>query len=801
MLRDLAAAVRRLIHQPTFTTTAVLTIALGIGANTAVFSVIDAVLLRPLPYREPGALVDLAMVSRGGSYITGHQLDAMRQWRQQTDLFAAFEAYRPRTLVMVEDGEPVSITAAAITGGMMPMLGVAPAMGRPLTDADAQPGRDPVLVLSDALWRQRFGSDRSVIGRRVRMDDGIYEVVGVMPRAFRFPRAEIQAWTPLPLAVAPAQPGASFIVVARLAPDVAIDLAQSRVETLAPAFAAWMPKGDGWTLRVQPFGGSRANPGPRRALWIIAGAVALVLLIACANVANLLMARGAARSHELAVRAAMGASRGRLIRELLSESLVLSAAGGAGGIAIAFWGAGVLQRLTPTDLTFLAVSDITVDRRVLLFCVAATVLAGALSGLVPAFRATGVDVHDPLRSSGRTATGSRRQRRLGRLVVVAELALAVVLLAGASLLLRTFSHLTRVDPGFDTANLLGFTISLPEGRYPTTAATTQFWASLKERTQALPGIDAVTIAPALPPGGGGFSFSLNIEAEGNPEVIADPALVLPRSTVRQEYFSVLRIPVLAGRTFLPEDGVVKPPPLIVNEAMARRLWPSGQAVGGRVRLNADQPWREVVGVVGTVYQFDRSTRDLMAIYEPAGQTYSRFLTLTVRTQGDPAARIADLRAAIRAIDPMLPIYRIETAAQSYATFQAAPRFYAVLLAVFAVTGIVLASIGLYGVMAYATAQRTPEFGLRMALGAEPRDVLRMVLAQGMWMAAWGLGIGLAGAAAASDTLSRLLVGVTPRDPVTFIAVAITLCGVALTACWIPARRALRVDPVIALRQD
>jgi putative ABC transport system permease protein len=367
-------------------------------------------------------------------------------------------------------------------------------------------------------------------------------------------------------------------------------------------------------------------------------------------------------------------------------------------------------------------------------------------------------------------------------------------------MLRTFSHLTRVDPGFDTSNLLGVSISLPESRYQNAAATTAFWTELKDRAQALPGVAAVTVAASLPPGTGGFSFDLNLEAEGNPKVISDPLLVLPRSTVHPEYFSVMRIPLLAGRTFRPEDGSVEPRPVIVNEAMARRLWPAGTAVGGRLRLDADDPWRDVLGIVGTVYQFDRSRRDLMGIYEP-GRAYGRFLTLTVRTADDPAPHIADIRAAIRSIDPMLPIYRIETATQAYATFQAAPRFYAVLLTVFAMTGIALASIGLYGVMAYATAQRTSEFGLRMALGAEPGDVLRMVLGQGLTMAAWGIVIGLAGAVAAGGAISRLLVGVAPRDPATFTAVAAALCAVALAACWMPARRALQVDPVVALRQD
>jgi putative ABC transport system permease protein len=800
MRHDIALAFRRLVLQPAFTATAVLTMALGIGANTAVFSVIDAVLLRPMPFAEPGALVELPMVSRGGSYITSHQLDAVHEWRTQTDLFAAFEAYRPQPLVMVDGRDPVRIEASALTGGMMAMLGVAPAIGRLITDADAQPGRDPVVVISDALWRQRFARDRSIVGRRVRMDDGVYEVVGVMPASFRFPRATNQAWIALPL-VAPPPGSGGFIVVARLAPNVTIDLALSRVQALAPAFAAWMPKGEGWSLLVRQFGESRANPGPRRALWIIAGAVALVLLIACANVANLLMARGAGRSHELAVRAAMGASRGRLIRELLAECALLSAVGGAAGIAVAYWGVGVLQQLTPSDLTFLAVSDIAVDGRGLAFSMAATLLAGVISGLVPAFRSTGREVIDPLRSAGRSATASPRQRRLGQLVVIAELALAVMLLTGASLLLRTFDHLTRIDPGFDTSNLIGITITLPESRYPNTAATTQFWTDLRDRAREVAGVDGVTIAPALPPNSGGFSFNLNIEAEGNPEIISDSTVVLPRATIRPEYFSVLRIPLLAGRTFTPEDGTVKPPPVIVNEALAGRLWPAGNAIGGRMRLDNDEPFREVVGIVGTVYQFDRTRSDQMGIYDPAGQSFGRFLTLTVRTAGDPAARVADLRAAIRAIDPSLPIYRIETATQAYATFHAAPRFYAVLLVVFAITGMALAAIGLYGVMAYATAQRMAEFGLRLALGAEPRDVLRLVMRQGLWIAAWGVAIGLAGAAAASGTLARLLVGVTPRDPGTFAAVALALAGVALAACWIPARRALRVDPVVALRRE
>ena len=801
--------VRRLAQQPMFTATAVLTIALGIGATTAMFSVLDAVLLRPLPFRDPENLVEVRTVNRGGAQLTSHTFEGFVQWRQQTDLFSVFEGYSQRAAVLAGAAEPVRVVVVAVTGGVMPTLGVAPRLGRMIVEDDARPGHERVLVLGDALWRTQFGGDLHVVGRTARLDDGVFEIVGVMPPAFKFPRSSAEAWTALPVVKAPAGASARpFGTMARLAPGVTLDAAQSRVVALQPAFAETMPRGDGWSLRVFGLNANRANPRPRLAMLLLMAAAALLLLIACANVANLLIARGVARERELAVRAALGASRWRLVRELLTESVVLAAAGGAAGGILAYWWTSALVALAPTQLTFLSLSEIQVDLRVLAFGAALTTVAALLFGLVPALRGARRDVQDPLKSATRSATGSRRQRRLISLVVVAEFALSLTLLVGAGLLIRTFTHLTSVDPGFDTRNLLALSIELPSWKYTTQATSRAFWSDVLDRVRAVPGVVDATVTPGIPPGTGGFSFDLRLEAEGNPEVIEGRDVILPFSTVSPDYFRVMRIPLKAGRIFTAEDTPQSPKAIIVNEALAGRLWPHGNAVGGRMRLDndADDPWYTVVGVVGTVYQFDFAKgRDMVGVYYPSSQSREsgpgRYQTLAVRTADDPLAHLHDLRGAIRAIDPDQPILKIETIEQAYAEFLSAPRFYAALMVIFAGVGLLLAAVGLYGVLAFTTTERTSEFGIRVALGATRRDVLLLVLRHGLGVAALGVALGLAGAFAATRTMTALLVGVSPHDPSTFIAVALALGAAALAACLIPGRRAVLLDPVVALRHE
>lgn len=817
--QDVRLAIRRLRRSPTFVATVLVTLALGIGATTAVFSVVDAILLRPLPFDDPETLVEVRMVNSGGAALLNHRYDAFVRFREERELFQTVEGYAQRSMVLVGADEPVSVNVVPVTGGVMSTLGIRPRLGRAIDANDAQPGRQGVLVLSDGLWRKRFGSDPSIVGRTVRLDEAIYEIVGVMPPDFKFPRSTTEAWTALP--IAPSQPvvaggtvrPSGFMTLARLAPGISVGTAHSRMQALTPAFASTMPRGDDWSLSVQRFNEHRANPGARQAIWVLFGAVSLLLLIGCANVANLVIARGASRERELAIRAAVGASRWRLIREVLTETLLLAIVGGTAGVAVAFWWTRVLLYVVPRDLTFLSLSEITIDSRVLTFAAVMSIVSAMVVAIVPAIRIARADVQGLLKSSTRAATASSRQRTLVDLVVVAEVALSLALLVGAGLLIRTFTHVTRIDPGFEARNIVAFSMELPAWKYVTVTSTVQFWDALIDRVGALPGIAGVTVTPGLPPGAGGIMFDLRIEAEGNPDVIEDPQLELPTATVRPEFFRLMGIPLVAGRTFSSDDTPQAPPSIIINQAMARRLWPKGNAVDGRVRFEAelagrpgDGRWYTVVGVVGNVYQFDHAKgRDAMAIYRPASQSPSggpgRYQTLAVRTQDDPRARIADIRSVIRALEPDQPILKIETVDDAYAQFLAAPRFNAVLMGILAGLSLLMAVVGLYGVIAYATAQRTSEFGLRVALGAERRDVLTLVLRHGLAVVGAGIVIGIGGALIATRTLARLLVGVTPLDPGTYATVATTLVVGGLLACWIPARRALGIDPVAALRQE
>jgi putative ABC transport system permease protein len=802
LIEDVRFGLRRLLHRPFLTLTIIVTLGLGIGATTAVFTVLDALLLRPLPFHEPDRLVQVWKTLPSGSRIPYTTPPEISAWQEARDLFPQLEVTARQSLLLEGGDEPRYLDTAGVTEGMLPMLGVPAALGRTIGPGD----RDArLVVIGDALWRSAFGADPSAVGRSIRLDTDTYEIVGVMPAWFKFPDPSVQAWTPLTVPAVPQGPRLPFQAIGRLAPGVTLEQADARAAVIHESLIADGHAPAGSTAQIRPFREHRLNPAPRQAIWMLFGACGLVLLIACANVAHLLLAQGVAREREVAIRAALGASRGRVAREYAVESLMLALAGGAAGVLLASWGVHGFVALAPADLTAFNLNAIAIDRRVLAFALAATLGSSLLVGLAPAWRATRPDIHEPLKAAARATTAAPPRRRIGRSLIVAEVALALVLLTGAGLLMRTFLHVTRQDVGVDTARLVSLMLEPPQWRYATPDAAARFFDEVAGQVRGVPGVAAVGVALGAPPRGGGFHFSLRVEAEGGVAWTDDSGAVVPFNTVSPGYFAATGTPLFAGRDFTADDRAGAPPALIVSEAFARRVWPSGNALGSRVRLSdrPDAEWHTVVGIAGNVYQFDAERgAHGMAVYYPAAQArQSGQRTLIVRATGNPAALIPSLKAAVWSVDPSQPISRLETGELAYAQFFAPQRFYTTLLGIFAGIGALLAGLGIYGLMAYTVAQRTQEFGVRLAMGALPRDLARLVLGQAARLATAGIVLGLGIALLATRAIEALLIGVSRTDAPTYAAVAAGLCTVMLVACWLPLRRAAGVDPVVALRHE
>jgi putative ABC transport system permease protein len=659
------------------------------------------------------------------------------------------------------------------------------------------------VVLSDALWRTRFASARDIVGRSVRFDDQTYTVVGVMPPSFDFPYGRRQFWVPLSFDGATADAPVRVNLMARVRRDLTMEAADARVAALTPAAITAGQLRPGLVLHVTPPLARHLNAPIRRALYVLAGAVSLVLFIACANLANLLLVQGAGRGREMAIRTALGASRRRLVRQLLTETMLLAAVGGVLGLLIAQWTIDIIGSFAPRELTFLNTHAIALDMRVVLFAIAVTVVTAAFVGVLPAFRASGLVPHEALKD-GRSSTAAPRQERLRRAFVLTQVALALVLLVGAGLMTRTFAHLTRIDPGFDPHNVIAVDIALPRWKYATRAAQTQFFDDVSARIRRLPSVMATTVTGGVPPGAGGISFDLKFEIEGRGVVLEDPQLLLPFSEVDGDYFRTMGIPLKAGRTFSSADTPESPRVIIIGEDMARRLWVDESPVGHRIRFDDERPWYTVVGVAGNVYQFRHDQpHGQFAVYYP--NTQSRGIpaqqTLVVRIAGDPRAAAAEIRKQIWAVDPGQPIARLQTLDDAYAEFLATPRFYAFLMGAFAFIGLVISTVGLYGVLAYAIAQRTREFGIRTALGAPRAQVMKLALRSGLVVTAVGIVTGLAGSVALGPAMEALLVDIAPTDPATYVVTVLTLATASAAACWVPARRATRVDPLVALRHE
>ncbi|MGH9752999.1 MAG: ABC transporter permease [Blastocatellia bacterium] len=814
--QDLRYGARTLLKNPGFTLIAVLTLGLGIGANTAIFSVVNGVLLRPLPYQEPERIVTLLNDARS-PVSPANFLD----FRANSQSFAQMAAAEAWGGVLTGNDRPEQLSGLRMGEGLFTLLGAQPLLGRALQAEDYQPGKDCVIVLGHKLWQRVFGGDPNIIGRNITLSGESYAVVGVMPAQFQFPpfwatRAEM--WAPLDLRPRAAnRRGNSLRAFARLKPDVTLQQAQAEMDAMNKQLALAYPEANtGLNIRVEPLN-EKVVGNIRRALLVLSGAVGFVLLIACANVACLLLARSAARQKEAAVRVALGASRWRIVRQLLTESLLLSLGGAALGILLALWGVDWLTTLLAGNSSGFSVrlprlDEIKVDVAALGFTLAVSLVTSLLFGIAPALAASKPDVHQTLKESGRGTAGGRR--RLRESLVVVELALALVILIGAGLLMNSFLKLQDVDGGFNPRNLLAMDVSLAGAPQYVGPAREMFYRQLTDRLRALPGVESASAINHLPLAGDVWGTPMAIEGRPLPPPGQEIAVTFRVS--RPGYFQTMGIPLRAGRDFTDRDTPDAPGVAVINETLAHRYWPSEDPIGKRVTLddprdNSQAPqWLTVVGVVKDVKQMSWTDAPSNEIYVPFQRsrgffigTSGRFTSMTVviRTTVEARSLATTAQEAVRAIDRNLPVSNVVTMEQVIADTLWQQRFNLQLIGIFAALAMTLAAIGLYGVMSYSVAQRTREVGLRMALGAQAGDVLKLVVGQGMKLALAGVALGLLAAAALTRLMERLLFEVSATDFSTFAVIAVLLTLVALVACWIPARRATKVDPMVALRHE
>jgi putative ABC transport system permease protein len=810
--QDMRFGLRMLMKKPGFTLTAVLTLALGIGANTAIFSVVNSVLLKPLPYKEPQRLVMVNHHYPKLDLKASVSAIGYTHYRDNSQTFENLMAFSPWQVNLTGTGEPERLSGIAVTATFFPTLGIDAAKGRIFLSEENQPGREKVVVLTDALWRRRFGADPNILNQTILLNGESYVVVGIMPQGFQFGREfgqVVELFSPIVFTEAQLQPGRwrnEFLtVLARLQANVTIEQAQAEMDAIAA------------NVRQQYFGGGdAADPASwglmlrsvhelvvgdiRPALLVLLAAVVLVLLIACANVANLLLARAASRQKEVAIRAALGASRVRMIRQFLTESLLLSLAGGTLGTLLAIGGINVLLKLNQDMIP--RSNEIAIDSRVLFFTMGLSLITGIIFGLVPALHSSKTDLQAILKEGGRSGSNSIKSGVRSALVV-AEIALALVLLIGAGLLVRSFTKLQEVTPGFTTGNLLVIQLSLPDNQYREPQQIDNFFQKALERIQALPGVQAAGVASTVPMSGNNSSGSFSIEGR-----TVQPGEMSPwgnRWLAGATYFQTMNIPLLQGRYFDDRDVVSTSPVAIIDESMRRKYWSDENPIGKRISFQRDPQgnpiWREVVGVVGHVRHKGLEGESPVQYYLPHRQLSGSSMYVVARTITDPSSLTSAVRSAIQSVDRELPVYRVTTMDQVVSDSLTQRRFALTLMSIFALVALILAAIGLYGVMAYSVTQRTHEIGIRLALGASRGNVLKMIVGQGFLLALIGVSIGLTAAFGLTRLMAALLFGVSAIDPLIFVSLPLLLAGVAAIASWIPGRRATHVDPMIALRYE
>jgi putative ABC transport system permease protein len=796
LVADLQSAFRAIRRQPAFAASIVLTLSLGIGGTTAIFSVIDPLLFRPLPYPEVERLAEVHTIYDSGPH-PGVYPDVFRTMNQALvpGVFDRFEAGAPRFGVVTGIAEPIDMRAHSFTPGALELLGARPILGRLFTESDAESGAPAVALISEDFWNRAFARERDVLGRVIALEDVQFNVIGVLPASFKYPLGTVGMWFPLRVND-PIWPLRGVEPLGRLRPGMTREAAQQHIDALATRHVNEVPEAWFWKLAVRPIVNS-VSPSVANALRLLAGAVACVLLIACVNAANLLMVRSTARQTELAVRRSLGATSGRLFRQLVTETMVLAVCGGAVGAALAYWGVRAMMGMVPGLFVRDTQATVGLDERALVFSLAVSLVTGFVFGAIPALRGAGNS--RLIGTSSRTMTASARVRRMGRVLVVAELALSMMLLVGAGLLSKSFMKLLAVDPGYDPRGVAVLEISLARHRYPDDARTEAFYTTLKERLQAIPGVQSVSVSDGVPPEAGNLHDNPTLETESG-QVRKFTNMDLPYSVVDHDYFDALRIRITQGRGFNATDTRTSPGSAVIDTDLAGLLWPNQSPVGQRFRVDSGD-WITVVGVTGDVKLMgpDERTEPYTLFYSSAQQTPWRYRSVAVRTRGDIAILGNDIANAVRAIDPLQPILKIASAESVFGESLVRQRFLLTLMAVFTAIAIVLAAIGVYGVMAYAVAQRNREIGLRIALGAAPLSMSRIVLSGGIGLAALGASIGLAAALGLSRFLRGLLYGVTPTDVSTLAAVVVVLGVVAALAALVPAVRAARISPMESLR--
>ncbi len=798
LAQDIRYGLRQLRHSPGFSCVAFLTLALGIGANTALFSVVNAVMLRPLPFTRTNRLVQ---VSEKNDKLNLPNFSAsvlnFVSWREQTKMLEGIAAVGFNSLTLTGSGEPEQFSGNLLSPALMQVLGISPVAGRGFNPDEENPGSAPVAMIGEGLWKQRFGSDPGIIGRSITLNGAPTTVVGIAPDGLKMiSGGEIY----MPLVIDRAKEirlNHMIVVFARMRSGVSLPQAQAEMDAIAVHVGQQYPEVRDWGIHLVPFYDALVSSQLQTSLLVLLCAVGFVLLMACANLANLLLARAATRQREMAVRTAMGASRNRLLRQLLVESTVLSLTGGAAGLLAAVWLVRVSNRSLPANL--LPVSAIPIDARVLLFAGVASIATGLLFGIAPAWFGSRANLNEVLRQAGRGSTG-RMAARLRQVLAAGEFALATVLLIGAGLLIQTLAHLQRVHLGFDPQNLMTFQLAPPAAKYPIKGSARDFYRSLLDSLQSVPGVRGAAVCSGIPFGNGTYSRH-PMFTTGQSDLPPGTAVPIDWRIVSPGYFQAMGIPLLRGRNFTDADGPPASPVMIVSQATARKFWGDADPLGRTLTRTADRKTSfTIVGVVGDV----RSTtlnEELPSLYYPLAIRAWPSMDVVVRTSGSPEAMLPTIRRKVHELDPEIALASVRTMDLWLSDTNAQPRLDTTLLTALAAVALLIAAVGIYGVLAYSVSQRTREIGLRMALGATPREILELVAGEGMLLAIFGIGIGLAGGWALGWAVASLLFGVTMHDPTTFVSVGLVLAAVALVACLVPARRATKVDPMVALRHE